>query len=188
MKDWYVLKAQQKFGPYSYEDMVMMKQNRQLYDFDYVWKTGFNVWMPVAHVDELSSTRFLQWLKENPKNSNHLIRRENNRILYTTPLTIHNDISLWKGHSDSLSLNGALLTMNNPFVLPGQNIHIHFESARTTDIAFSLIGEVIGKKYSTQRLKYNSPLQYVVRFNHKDAGADFQIQEWIDEKREKKND
>jgi hypothetical protein len=187
MKDWFVLKAQQKFGPYSYEDMISMKQKKQLYDFDYVWKAGFNVWMPVAHVEELSSTRFLQWIKENPKNSNHLVPRTTTRILHITPLSIHNNSNLWKGSTHSLSINGAQITMNNPFVLPGQEIHIHFESARSTDIAFSVIGEVIGKKYSTQRLKFNSPLQYIVRFNHKDAGAEFQIQEWIDEKKESLN-
>lgn len=184
MKDWYVLKAQQKFGPYSYEDMVNMKQNNQLYDFDYVWKSGFSVWMPVAQVEELSSTRFLQWVKENPKNSNHLIQRQTQRILYKTPVSVHNNITMWKGHTNSLSINGSLVTMNNPFVLPGQDLHIHFESARSSDLAFSVTGEVIGKKYTTQRLKYNSPLQYVVRFKHKDAGAEFQIQEWIEEKKE----
>jgi hypothetical protein len=184
VKDWYILKAQQKFGPYSYEDMISMKQNKQLYDFDYVWKMGFKVWMPVALVDDLSLNRFLQWLSESPKNSSHLLQRKTKRILHTTPVNIHNNISLWKGHTDSISINGALVTMNNPFILPGQDVHIHFESARPTDIAFSVTGEIVGKKYSTQRLKYSSPLQYIVRFTHKDAGAEFQIQEWIDEKKE----
>lgn len=179
---WFILKSQQKFGPYSYEDMVRLKQNNQLYDFDYVWKSGYKVWMPVAHVDELSSSRLIQWLEENPKRKNELVARATPRVLIETPLMCHNKINLWKGNTHSLSLNGALVTMNNPYVLPSNQVHIHFEAKSVEDLAFSVVGEVLGKKYSTQRLKYNSPLQYTVRFISKDAGAEFQIQEWIDKK------
>lgn len=179
---WYILKSQQKFGPYSYEEMVQLKQENKLYEFDYVWKPGFKVWMPVAHVEELSSTRLLQWLQENPKSDKVLNRRKSPRVLYEAPLMCHNNVTVWKGNTHSVSLNGALMTMLNPYVLPGHQIHIHFESKKPEDLSFSVMGEIIGKKYSTQRLKYNSPLQYTVRFISKDAGAEVQIQEWINAK------
>ncbi len=179
MSTWYILKSQQKFGPYTYEEMIQMKQNNQLYDFDYVWKSGFLVWMPIAQVEELSSTRFIQWLQENPERKKILIPRKNPRTLYETPMMCHNNVTLWKGNTHSVSSQGALITMHNPFILPGNKVHIHFDSTKANELAFSVIGEIVGKKYSTHRMKYNTPLQYTVRFLNKDAGTDLQIKEWI---------
>ena len=37
-EEWFVLKGKDRFGPFSYREIIRMLQEKQVFEFDYVWK------------------------------------------------------------------------------------------------------------------------------------------------------
>jgi hypothetical protein len=90
--------------------------------------------------------------------------READRVDYQIPVYGHNDHLFFDGHSLSLSANGALLMLNTPLMLPGQELLIHFRGQPGTRDAFNARVQIVRKNFAKTRMNVKSGLHYAVRF------------------------
>ena len=40
LQEWYILKWDNKYGPFSYLEVIQMLQNKSVFEFDFIWKNG----------------------------------------------------------------------------------------------------------------------------------------------------
>src|SRR6187455_241918 len=51
---WFILKGDDQSGPYSFNDLIKMLQDKTLFEFDYIWRAGQDSWKRVAEVAEFT--------------------------------------------------------------------------------------------------------------------------------------
>lgn len=51
MAEWYILKGENKFGPFSYPDVLKMLQQKVVFEFDFAWHPGLSTWVRIADLD-----------------------------------------------------------------------------------------------------------------------------------------
>jgi hypothetical protein len=49
--EWYVLKGDNKFGPFSYREVLKMLQEKVAFEFDFAWHPGLSTWVRIADLD-----------------------------------------------------------------------------------------------------------------------------------------
>ncbi|MGE3756793.1 MAG: PilZ domain-containing protein [Pseudobdellovibrionaceae bacterium] len=178
---WYVLKSSRKYGPFGYIEMIKMMQQKALFDFDYVWTQGLPSWTPLARLDDFSHDRLTELVQSGDKSlKDSFIERRCPRVPVSVPLIIHNDQLLWKGRSLSISENGALILMENPALIPGQMLNIHFKRLHINDEPFNVTAELISKKISKELLHSRSCLKYAVRFLTVTPDGQKTLKHWVE--------
>lgn len=50
---WYIARDGKQYGPVSESDLAQLVQNRELLDGDYLWRQGFDNWLPAGQVAEV---------------------------------------------------------------------------------------------------------------------------------------
>lgn len=58
--EWYILKGENKFGPFSYADVIKMLQNKVAFEFDFVWHSGLANWVRIADHDAFQPEQISQ--------------------------------------------------------------------------------------------------------------------------------
>ncbi len=173
-KQWFVLKGESKFGPFQYSDLISMMQNKALFDFDYVWTEGFDVWKPLADLEDFSAAQLKNLANENEELFN---RRTCPRVELSKNVYVHNDTLLWRGRTITLSEKGALVLMENPSLLPSQLVTLHFKNADGHP-SFNVVAEIIAKKSTKERLHQASCLRYAIRFLRVGAPGEELLKTW----------
>lgn len=162
--EWYVLKGENKFGPFTYTDIVRMLQQKTLFEFDYVWHQGQVTWARIAEIDDFKPTRIKRYRDAMRMDVKEIFfRRRHNRIPYGSSIIIHDNKRVWKGIGIEISPGGAGIVMENAMILPGQNLFLHFQPA--VDVPpFNAICEVVSKRYNKGVSHVSSPITYGVKF------------------------
>lgn len=176
--EWHVLKGEVQYGPYTYEEMIQMLQNKTLFGFDYVWSPHIDQWTPMSELAEFSVDR-LNRLAEKSKDSDVFHRRKQERIMCSLKVLVHDSKRLWSGVAENLSVGGALILMENPLLLPGESVTIHFRANEKGETPFNCTAEILTKRLTKQKIQHDTNLFYAVRFTsvHKDGSK--QIDQWI---------
>ena len=182
--EWFVLKGETQYGPYSYEETIRMLQNKHLFGFDYAWASHLTAWTPFADLHEFSVSRLSDLAQKNVL-ENVFNRRQHERVLVNLPVYVHDQNKFWQGQAHNLSEGGALILMKNPTLLPGDLVHLHFRSRTLTETAFNVTAEILSKRLVKDRIQYNTGIHYAVRFLQKPEAGDQQIKKWIQESKEK---
>ncbi len=178
MKEWYIARGSKKYGPYSVEEMILLRQQQKAFEYDLVWKQGLRQWKPLIQTEEFSA-HVMSELSQKAETCTLFNRRHWPRVRKEVPVIIHNNEYIWTARTLNISQGGALVELDTPFLKPGDNIHIHFQSQGENELRFSCHCVITGKRYSNERLRFNSTLQYSVRFDEKDEGADAQLDQWV---------
>ncbi len=50
---WYIAREGKQYGPVSDGELAQLVRNRELLDGDYLWRQGFENWLPAAQVPEV---------------------------------------------------------------------------------------------------------------------------------------
>jgi hypothetical protein len=161
--EWHILKGDAQYGPYSYEDMIVMLQNKTLFDFDLAWAPHMEKWAHLADLPEFSADR-LHRIVEKSKGSEVFQRRTATRAVCSIPAYAHNDQRMWNGTVENLSLGGALIRMENPILLPGDFVTIHLRKSPSIETAFNVTAEILTKRLTKQRIKHDTSIYYAVKF------------------------
>lgn len=178
MKEWYISRDQKKYGPYTAEEVIQLRQIGKCFESDLVWKQGLRQWKTLISTEEFSPLAMAE--RAQKEESCALFnRRQWTRVRKELSLIIHNDEQLWNGRSITISQGGALIEVSAPHLKAGDKIHLHIQASSAEDKAFSCLGVVTGKRFINERLRFNSAIQYVVRFEVKDEGADHQLAGWV---------
>lgn len=178
MKEWYIARGNKKYGPYSIDEMIQLRQQRKVFEYDMVWKQGLRQWKALVQTEEFSAHAMAERALK-AETCAVFNRRQWPRVRKEIALFVHNDTNLWQARTLNISMGGALIELNTPYLNPGDQIHIHFQCLDKTETSFSCIGVITGKRFSSERLRFNSSLQYSVRFDSKDPQADKQLDQWV---------
>jgi len=172
---WFVLIGTEKYGPYSYRQMIEMQQSHQLLDFNYIWSAHLEAWTPLYQVEEFGKDRFRLLLQnENPLKDAFTLRRHSRKAV-EIPLLAHNQIRFFDGQVISLSRAGALCLFNSPLVQIGDPIKMCLTPSQNPNENFSVAGLVVRKNFSHKRLNSKSGLHYAVVFSEPPEN----IESWI---------
>ena len=176
--EWHVLKGETKFGPYTYTDMIQMLQNKMLFGFDYTWSPHLETWTALSELPEFSMDR-LSRLAE--KSSEMFFKRSTERVSLQLPVYCHDHAKFWKGTCENLSAGGALILMENPVLIPGDLITIHFRTTKEEDVAFNCTAEILTKRLTKQRIQHDTAIHYAVKFVQLLPAGEEQIGQWVQE-------
>ena len=161
--EWYVLKGENRYGPFPIADVVKMLVERALFEYDFAWSPGMEQWTRIAQIPAFSFDRIKAFLPKDMQNSEMFFRRKYMRKDFKTPLVVHNNSKVWKGFSVEISEGGACIAVENAMILPGQNIYVHFkgtEGARP----FNVLCEVVAKRYVPGLKTANDVVYYGLKF------------------------
>lgn len=160
---WFILKGETKIGPYTYEGMISLLQKNLVYDFDYVWASHMDNWAPISNLPEFSQDRILR-IFEKSNVYKIFSPRGKERVFVKIPIYAHNEKQMWRGEVTSISEGGALILMDNPLLLPEDNITVHFKSSFEAQRPFLCLCSILSKKYLKDRIEHDTQIRYVVRF------------------------
>lgn len=163
-QQWYILINENQKGPYSYAQMIEMMQLGQLYDYHYIWSTGLEGWTMLAEVSDFSRDRLALLIQTKGPGSEGFNRREHVRAPVQLSLCGHNNETFFQGICTNLSQNGALLNLNSPFLLPSQEIVLHFRPQEKLLEPFKIRALIVRKHANRQVLHIKTGLEYAVRF------------------------
>jgi hypothetical protein len=125
---WYVLKGEEKFGPFLYLDLVGMLQKKAIEEYDYVWNERMSNWIRIADSEDFSHEKLKALVMATENEENQIFfRRRFARAPYASSLVIHNNLRIWKGQSFQISAGGAGLTIDNSNLVKGDEVYLHFK-------------------------------------------------------------
>lgn len=144
--EWYILKASNKFGPYTYFDVIGLLQSRTVFEFDFAWNPKYESWSKIADLAEFHPDKIKE-LKNStaPHLSEVFFRRRYIRFRYGSSLILHDDQKTYKAHSLDLSVGGASFEIDTKSFQLGQSIHIHFKPGDGVP-AFNARCEIVSKR------------------------------------------
>jgi hypothetical protein len=128
--EWYMLKGERKFGPFTYVELVKMLQDKSLYEFDYVWHAGLQTWHRIAELNEFTPESIRKLKSLTVSNLTEVFfRRRHARVAYGGSLLVHDNAKVWKGTSVEIGAGGASIIVDNADFETGQKIYLHFKPA-----------------------------------------------------------
>ncbi len=126
--EWFILKGQNRFGPYSYFDIVKLLQSRSLFEYDYAWNPNLETWQLIAELHDFKAERIKELQTSTQTDMNEVFfRRRHARANYGASLIVHNNSKVWKGKSFEISPGGAGIELESGNLQIGQSINIHFK-------------------------------------------------------------
>lgn len=175
---WYILRGEMKYGPYEYRSLITMIQTGELQDYNYVWASHLDNWTLVGELQDFSKDRLARLIQTKDHLAGSFKDRQATRVDVISPVYAHNDHNFFDGHTLSVSENGALVLLNDPLLLPGQKIMLHFRESEVNPQGFNVLCEIVRKNYSKQRLNVKSGLHYAVRFLQVQDQGKTQLTNW----------
>ncbi len=159
VSDWYVLKGENRFGPFGFEEVIQMMQQKVLFPFDFVWHSTLPDWKRAAELSEFQPSAIRQMLKEVDSAKNLFLTRQFKRVPYEGKIIVHDNLSLWNGQGFEISKGGVGIKMANALVIPGQQLTLHFHRHQEWP-AFNAACEVVSKKF----VNGDRPIEYGFKF------------------------
>ena len=182
--DWFVLKGENKFGPFAYVDLIKMLQQKVVFEFDFVWHTDMSTWKRIAELPCFDHSA-VKSLKDTamPDISEVFFRRRHRRVAYNGTIIIHDNKSVWKGEGVEISSGGAGVVMDNAMLIPGQTLYLHFKPGDGVP-PFNAICEVVSKKFEEGVKDKTQPIRYGLKFTSVSPTAQKFIEEFTKQRYE----
>lgn len=171
-KNWYILKGENRFGPFPYKEVLRMLQEKVVYEFDYAWHDGMRNWQRMAEIADFSEATIRQFL---PKASEVFFRRNHARRPFTGTVLAHDNQTVWKGKGFEISVGGVGVVMDNAMLAPGQTIQLHFKPYENLP-SFNAHCEIVSKRYEKSVKERNASVRYGLKFTDLSEDLKAQIQ------------
>lgn len=145
-KEWFILKGDNKYGPFSYLDVVKMLQEKNLFEYDFAWNNRLENWKQISDCDEFQPEK-VRALKESghPEVQEVFFRRRHARARYGASIVVHNNKSVWRAESIEISPGGCGIVIENKDFVPGQTMFLHFQAGDGVP-PFNAICQVVSKQ------------------------------------------
>jgi hypothetical protein len=159
--DWFVLKADNRYGPFSYLEVVHLIQEKSIAELDYVWRDGLVTWHRLAVLDEFQheSIRVLR-KSAAPEVKTAFLRRKHARARLTAGVLAHDNKRVFHGTTYEIGVGGAGISMDSEALQPGDVVQLHFKPSAIVP-TFNAKCEVVSKRIS---LVETTQTYYGVRF------------------------
>ncbi|MCS6838090.1 MAG: GYF domain-containing protein [Bdellovibrionaceae bacterium] len=161
MSKWYIQQDNRSLGPFTLEEMIQKKQNKELFEHDYVWADHVPGWVRVYFVSELKLS------SETPG----INRRKNKRYKVNLECILSNNTYSYLGKILSLSQGGALIEISNPHLQIGQNTVVLIKPSSVNEFGFIKRGKIANKQFIPHKVQFKSRCQYVVVFDKEDPSV-----------------
>jgi PilZ domain/GYF domain 2 len=163
VSEWFVLKGENRFGPFVYSDMIRMLQEKVIFGFDFAWHGGLSGWKRLADIADFQESA-IRTLAKDPKTRKAVFsQRKHQRHNHKGELIIHDQQNWWRGEASEISSGGVGVMMDNALLVPGQQVNLHFKPFEKFP-TFNALGEVVSKKYVETVNNGTATLRYGVRF------------------------
>ena len=151
---WYVLRGEERLGPYSYAQMAEFIQHHALLDYHYVWSSHLDQWTMLCDLKEFASENLKPFFFE----------RRNPRKKVNLPILIHDNKRIFTGELTSLSVQGGLIRINSPLLNPGDQLTLHVFANNQIENAFLMSSKILRKGFAKGRINVKTDMDYAVRF------------------------
>lgn len=169
--EWYVLKGENKFGPFALVDLVKMLQQKVVFEFDFCWHPGMGSWKRIAEVDAFNPESIRKLKSENTKDLQEVFfRRRHRRMSYNGTILVHDNKTVWKGQGMEISAGGAGVVMENAMIIPGQTLYLHFKPCDGVP-PFNAVCEVVSKQFVEGVREKNASIRYGLKFTNISANT-----------------
>lgn len=174
--EWYVLKGDLRFGPFTQAEVVRLIQDKSIALTDYIWQPKMKAWEKIDSIEEFSAES-VRKLKDSglPGLNEVFFRRRHARVAYGASIIVHNDKQVFKGKSMEIAEGGAGLLLDTDSLEQGQKVFLHFKPAAELP-AFNARCEVISKRMINSADK-SAPVHYGVKFSEIQQSTVSKIQE-----------
>lgn len=160
-KEWFTLRDGNNYGPYSKLEVLQMLQEKNVYEYDYVWCEGMASWKRIAEVADFSKEEVRSLTKsKNSDISEVFFRRRHARAHYGASLIVHNNKNVFKGKTMEISAGGAGVMIDCPELQPGQQLFLHFQPGNGVP-PFNAVCQIVSKQF------VNDPGQALTRYGVK---------------------
>ena len=175
--EWFVLRADNKYGPFKYLDLVKMLQAKQLFDFDFVWNKSMSTWNRVSENDHFRADKIKQLKGSQAGNTENVFyRRKHARASINASILLHNNKEVWKGRSAEVSSGGAGLIIQASDIQVGQDLFLHFKAGDGVP-PFNAVCKIVSK---SEHDKHNKEFRYGVKFTSISQSVQVAIKKYTD--------
>ncbi len=161
--EWFVLKGDNKYGPYKYMDMVKFLQQKMIFEFDFAWNATLSDWSRIADIEAFSQAKMSELHKDEKKGGDSFFRRHHKRVYFEGEIVIHNNTNLWMGKAVEISTGGVGVIMQNSMCVPGDTLFLHFKPSLGLS-SFNAVCEVVSKKFVKGVKDSEAPIRYGLAF------------------------
>ena len=166
VSEWYVLKDDNKYGPYTYKDMLNMLDEKFIYRYDFAWHSTLSNWRRIAELDAFGAET-VNKLKDTymPELTKTYFKRRHKRVNYGHSIMIHDNDKIWKGNSVQIGEGGVGVVMDKAHISPGQTLYLHFKPGDGVP-PFNATCEVVSKDPQQNLETKKLEVLYGMKFIH----------------------
>lgn len=145
-REWFVLRGENKYGPFTFQEVVRMLQARTLYDHDYVWNAKMESWKKISECPDYAPEKIQQLHATVGTIAEEIFfRRRHARVSYGASVIIHNNKKVWKAESLEISVGGAGIVLDDTKFNSGDSLFLHFKPGDGVP-PFNAICEIVSVK------------------------------------------
>ncbi|MBX7232497.1 MAG: GYF domain-containing protein [Bdellovibrionales bacterium] len=164
--EWFILKGENKFGPFTYSDLIKMLQKKSLYEYDFIWHSQMPSWKRVAEISDFQPEQIRKLVNtDSSPNKEIFFRRRFRRMNYNGTILVHDNKNVWKGSGLEISSGGVGVVMENAALVPGQVLYLHFKPGDEVP-PFNAICEIVNKQFVDGIKDKNMPIRYGLKFTN----------------------
>lgn len=175
-RQWFVLKQNNNYGPFSKLDLIQMLQSKTLHEYDFIWHENMAAWKRLAEVQEFSVQEvrmlFEKYSKKKDPSDKVFFRRKYARAKVDSHAIVHDKKKIYKSVGVEISEGGAGLMIEDAEFEKDQQVYLHFKPAAEVP-AFNAICKIVSKKgniYGVQFLKISAAAKtYIANYTKKKA-------------------
>jgi hypothetical protein len=163
-KEWYTLKNGSNFGPFSQFEIIVMLQEKNLFEYDYIWHQSLPSWKRVAEVENFKPERMREMMETNQAEvAEVFFRRRHLRTKFGCSLIVHNNKSVFRGKSLEISAGGAGVLIDCQTLNPGDSLFLHFQPGEGVP-PFNAVCTIVSKEFVQDTVSSNEPVKYGIKF------------------------
>lgn len=164
MSEWYILKDDNKYGPYTYKDMLSMLDEKFIYGFDFVWHKSLSNWRRLADLEAFTYEN-INKLKNTymPELTQVYYKRRHKRVNYGHSIMVHDNNRVWKAKSVQIGQGGVGVLIDQTHVVSGQTLYLHFQPGDGVP-PFNAVCEVVSKRLQENKETKKTEVFYGMKF------------------------
>lgn len=151
-RQWFVLKDNANYGPFSKAELVQMLQGKTLFEFDFIWKESMESWKRLSEIEEFAPEHIKEMYQHiktgiTREVGQAFFRRRYVRAKLNVALIIHDQKKVYNSTSVEIGEGGASFYLPETEFAKGQQLYIHFSPGEGLP-QFNVISKVVSQRGS----------------------------------------
>jgi hypothetical protein len=144
--EWYVLRDEDKFGPFKYLELIRMLQEKKLFEFEFVWFKGMGSWQKISDLADFAPAKIKQMHDSGQLDGLEIFfRRKHKRAKLGATVIVHDQKKVYKAVAAEISAGGCGVVLNQNEIDIGKSLHLHFKAGDEVP-AFNATVEVVSRR------------------------------------------